>query len=198
MSDNSSVGIVTHFMIVKPIKWQDLQPIFEKEAATKLNNYKALKNKYDGMRKDYNLLKSLKNGETGLGWNESTGQLDCSDEWWDRKIKENPYVKAIRKKQPSLELQLAWEQIFGDAVASGINCVAPSMDHTTLNDILIVNINDENPATGDNVETGDDTFFASQYPQHSSHLDLGNEDGGYYSDLMHYARDVFSPNNTGV
>lgn len=28
-------------------------------------------------------------------------------------------------------------------------------------------------------------------------MGLGNEDGGYYSDLMHYARDVFSPNNTG-
>ncbi|CAH1435318.1 unnamed protein product [Lactuca virosa] len=71
------------------------------------------------------------------------------------------------------------------------------MDHTTLNGMPNVNIDDENPATGDNVETGDDTFFSSQYPQHSSHLGLGNEDGGYYSDLMHYARDVFSPNNIG-
>ena len=50
-----------------PIKWQDLQPVFEKAANNKLNSYKALKNKYDGMRKEYGLWKSLKIGETGLG-----------------------------------------------------------------------------------------------------------------------------------
>ncbi|KAL4557387.1 hypothetical protein LXL04_035563 [Taraxacum kok-saghyz] len=72
----------------QPIRWQDLQEPFEKEDNTKLNNYKALKNKYDAMRKDYNLWKSLKHGETGLGWIESTKQLNCSDEWWDKKTKD--------------------------------------------------------------------------------------------------------------
>nr|GEX99887.1 myb/SANT-like domain-containing protein [Tanacetum cinerariifolium] len=40
------------------------------------------------MKRDYNLWKSLKNGETGLGWNASAQKLDCADEWWKMKIKE--------------------------------------------------------------------------------------------------------------
>lgn len=55
-----------------PIKWQDLQLVFEKDVNINLNNYKALKNKYDGMRKDYNVQKSLKIEETDQSWNEST------------------------------------------------------------------------------------------------------------------------------
>lgn len=39
------------------------------------------------MKKDYRLSKFLKRGETGLGWNPSTGKLDCSDEWWEKKFK---------------------------------------------------------------------------------------------------------------
>lgn len=31
--------------------------------------------------------KILKTGETGLGWNPTTRKLDCSGEWWDRKLK---------------------------------------------------------------------------------------------------------------
>lgn len=72
---------------ISPIKWKDLQSIFEKDAHTTLNNYKKLKNKYDGMRKDYNLCKLLTIGETGLGWNESTQILNCFDEWWDKKLR---------------------------------------------------------------------------------------------------------------
>ncbi|CAH1435785.1 unnamed protein product [Lactuca virosa] len=187
-----------------PIKWQHLQPIFDKDANTKLNNYKVLKNKYDGMRKDYNLWKSLKIRETGLGWNESTRQLNCPDEWWDKKIKENPNVKGIRKKQPSLELQEAWDQIFGDAVASGADCVAPSMDPSTLNAMPHVIIDDENPTMGDDVATNDhvpandDTFFSSQNIRHSSHLDnLEEENAAFYSNFMNWAGGVLSPNNTG-
>nr|GEX78040.1 hypothetical protein [Tanacetum cinerariifolium] len=40
------------------------------------------------MKRDYNLWKSLKNGETGLGWNAIVQKLDCADEWWKIKIKE--------------------------------------------------------------------------------------------------------------
>ncbi|KAL4577921.1 hypothetical protein LXL04_014036 [Taraxacum kok-saghyz] len=188
----------------QPIRWQDLQEPFEKEDDTKLNNYKALKNKYDAMRKDYNLWKSLKHGETGLGWVESTKQLNCSDEWWDKKIKENPNVKGFRKKQPSFELQQGCDQIFGDAVASGTDCVAPSMDPIPSNNMNTVILDEDDIMAGDNVATHDDvptddgTFFSSQYPQHCSNLkNIGNEEQVYYSNLMSFANDVFSPNNVG-
>lgn len=38
-----------------------------------------------------------------------------------------------KKKQPSLELPEAWGQISRDAVASDADCVAPSMDPSSIN-----------------------------------------------------------------
>nr|KAJ0202120.1 hypothetical protein LSAT_V11C600328580 [Lactuca sativa] len=89
------------------------------------------------MQKGYNLWKSLKIGEISLGWNESTWQLNCPDEWRDKKIK----------------LQEAWDQIFRDVVVSGADYVAPSMDPNTLNAMPHVLIDDENPTMGDDVAT---------------------------------------------
>ncbi|KAI3708002.1 hypothetical protein L2E82_36991 [Cichorium intybus] len=69
------------------------------------------------------------------------------------------------------------------------------MDPSTFSDgdMHHVNINDENPTTGDE----DATFFSSQCPQDSPHLEnLENEDGTYYSNLMNFASDVLSPNNS--
>ncbi|CAH1442977.1 unnamed protein product [Lactuca virosa] len=156
------------------------------------------------MRKDYNLWTSLKIGEIGLGWNESTRQLKCSDEWWNKKIKENPNLKGIPKKQHSLELQEAWDHIFGDAVASGADCMAPSMYSSTLNTTPHVIIDDENPttcddvATGDHVQTGDATFFSSQNLQLFDHVDnLEEENAAFYSNFINWVGDVLSPNNTG-
>ncbi|XP_076956673.1 L10-interacting MYB domain-containing protein-like [Bidens hawaiensis] len=139
-------------------KWVSLQPAFEKVINQKFVSDKALKNKYDGMRKEYNLWKSLKNGETVLGWNESTRQLNCCDEWWSRKIKENSKVIAIQNNQPSAQLQEEWDQLFGDAVASGENCVAPSMDPTTFSEVHIENLEDNN-VDGENLETQENNFF---------------------------------------
>ncbi|KAI3761995.1 hypothetical protein L1987_52418 [Smallanthus sonchifolius] len=76
---------------------------------------KAFRSKYDVMKAMYNLWKLLKHGETGLPWDESRRKLDCSDDRWEKKIKENPDFKRI-KKQPSRELQEAWDQLFVNVV----------------------------------------------------------------------------------
>ncbi|GKD55146.1 hypothetical protein Tco_1288533 [Tanacetum coccineum] len=81
--------------------------------------------------------------ETGLGWDASTGTLNYTDEWWDKKIKENDKVKRIRKKQPSIELQEAWYQLFGDAVATGVDVVGPLVNASAFNDTNHVNVEDE-------------------------------------------------------
>nr|KAJ0193638.1 hypothetical protein LSAT_V11C800434550 [Lactuca sativa] len=47
--------------------------------------------------KDYNLWKLLKTSETCLCWNESTRQLNCSDDWWDKKRKTR-MLKKFEKK----------------------------------------------------------------------------------------------------
>ncbi|CAH1452826.1 unnamed protein product [Lactuca virosa] len=100
------------------------------------------------------------------------------------------------EKQPSLELQEAYDQIFGDTVASGADCVAPSMDPSTLNAMPHVIIDDV--ATNDHVPASDDTFFSSQNLRHSSHLDnLDEENAAFYSNFMNWVGGVLSPNNIG-
>ncbi|XP_071712117.1 L10-interacting MYB domain-containing protein-like [Rutidosis leptorrhynchoides] len=165
-----------------PFKWVSLQPEFERAIKHKFNSKCALKNKYDSMRKDYNLWKSLKNGETGLGWNESTKQLNCSNEWWKTKTTENSKYAAIRRNQPSAQLQDEWDQLFGDVVASGSNCVAPSMDSSTINDVHVENLVDDDV---------DMVFDANDYQVNNdtpSNLeDLETEDPNFYSNLLNEA-----------
>ncbi|KAI3687205.1 hypothetical protein L1987_80899 [Smallanthus sonchifolius] len=115
-----------------PFKWADHQLEFEKVSYHKFNSVTAFRSKYDAMRTGYNLWKSLKGGETILRWDESTGTLDCSDDWWEKKIKENPDFKRIRKKQPSRELQDAWDQLFANVVASAIDL--NKSNHVNLED----------------------------------------------------------------
>ncbi|GKD09393.1 Myb/SANT-like domain-containing protein [Tanacetum coccineum] len=124
----------------KAYLWSQLQPEYEKIHNHKFNSKQALKSKYDSMRKQYTLWKQLKHGETGLGWNASTGALACSNDWWDRKIKENPNVSGFRTKQPSKELQEAWEQLFGGLLAGESVVVGLGMDQDTSSEIPNVNL----------------------------------------------------------
>ena len=52
-----------------------------------LSNSNTCKNKYDTMRKDWRHWKSLKQSETGIGWDPKSGKIDATNEWWQRKIK---------------------------------------------------------------------------------------------------------------
>ncbi|KAI3821822.1 hypothetical protein L1987_09395 [Smallanthus sonchifolius] len=128
-----------------PFKWADHQLEFEKVSYHKFNSVTAFRSKYDAMRARYNLWKSLKDGETGLRWNESTGELDCSDDWWENKIKENPDFKRIRKKQPPRELQEAWDQLFANVVANVVDLnKSNEVDHVNLED---EDVEDDDEAT---------------------------------------------------
>nr|XP_043638520.1 uncharacterized protein LOC122609555 [Erigeron canadensis] len=175
-----------------PFKWVTLQPEFEKMINRKFPSDKALKNKYDGMRKEYNLWKSLKHGETGLGWNESTGQLDCDDEWWAKKIQENQKYEGIQNNQPSKQLQEEWDLLYGDAVASGENCVAPSMDPTTFTGVHVEILDDENVEGGDNEDA---------YQVYNETLErLEKQEAGFYGTFMKKViqDDASAPSPSGV
>ena len=69
-----------------PFNWNEIQSEFEKSVKTKVSSYRVLKNNYYDQRKEYNLCTSLKHGATGLGWDAVTGTLNCSDDWWDKKM----------------------------------------------------------------------------------------------------------------
>ncbi|KAL4568308.1 hypothetical protein LXL04_023917 [Taraxacum kok-saghyz] len=109
------------------LRWREIEDLFA-EKIGKRWPVKSLKNKYDAMKKDWGLWKFLKTGETGLGWNSTTGKLYCSDEWWDKKLKEKPDAKKFRNKGVLPIVEEKWDHLFGDAVATGKACVAPSLD----------------------------------------------------------------------
>ncbi|PWA42784.1 myb/SANT-like domain-containing protein [Artemisia annua] len=174
--------------------WNEIQAEFEKISNTKVYSFRVLKNKYDDQRKDYNLWTSLKNGATGLGWDASTGTLNCSDEWWEIKQTENDKFKRLRKKQPSLELQECWYQLFGDKVATGVEVVAPSITRRTFvappvnpstsNDSHHVNLDaeDEDLEAENGLEDLDaenETFFSSFIDEVASeNVSTSNQIGG--------------------
>ncbi|KAI3821821.1 hypothetical protein L1987_09394 [Smallanthus sonchifolius] len=165
-----------------PFKWTALQLEFEKISHHKFNSIKSLKNKYAAMRKHYNLWKSLKNGENGL--------LDCPDDWWEKKIKENPEFKRIRKKQPSRELQEAWNQLFENV---GVES-APSVDPNTSSQLHDVNIeyvddDDSDSHNDDSDNDGDDDEHALR--------NMETEETASFSTFINEERqeeDVLAPN----
>ncbi|XP_058747077.1 uncharacterized protein LOC131620071 [Vicia villosa] len=62
------------------------------------------------------------------GWDPITGKLSCSNEWWDRKIKEKPEAKKFRNKSIDPSIEEYWNQLFDDSYASGEEVVAPSVN----------------------------------------------------------------------
>ncbi|KAJ1385594.1 Myb/SANT-like domain [Sesbania bispinosa] len=74
-------------------KWKDINQDFE--AIIKRNcKCNSLRNKYEFMKKDWRLWKFLKFNETGVGWDAATGKLSTSNEWWERKLKEEPKQRS--------------------------------------------------------------------------------------------------------
>ncbi|KAL4567082.1 hypothetical protein LXL04_022654 [Taraxacum kok-saghyz] len=76
-----------------------------------------------------------------VGWNATTGMLDCSNEWWERKLKEKPEAKKYRHKGVFPSVEEKWDQLFGDAVATGVGCVAPSLNPECVD--KVTNVEDQ-------------------------------------------------------
>ncbi|XP_076907397.1 uncharacterized protein LOC143563824 [Bidens hawaiensis] len=144
--------------------WANHKSELENICHHKFKTVSAFRNKYDAMRARYNLWKSLKNCETSLRWNQSAGKLDCSDDWWEKKIKENPDFKKLRRNQPSRELQEAWAQLFENIVGGGLEYVEPCVDLNKSNQVDHVNIDDEDDDDDDRIEDSlEHTLKSSQY-----------------------------------
>ncbi|CAH1428643.1 unnamed protein product [Lactuca virosa] len=62
------------------MRWKEIEDLFTERIGKRYHS-KSLKNKYDSMKKDWRIWKFLKTGEPDLGWNPTTGKLDCPDEW---------------------------------------------------------------------------------------------------------------------
>ncbi|GJZ54991.1 hypothetical protein Tco_0610184 [Tanacetum coccineum] len=92
------------------------------------------------------------------------------------------YREEPKKCGPSLELQEAWYQLFGDSVANGVEFVSSFIDQCTLNEVDRVNIEDEDDLlTGDNeyvLLTGDhvENLEAQKATFFSNFIDVFNKE----------------------
>ena len=65
-----------------------------------MNNNK-LKNKWDILKKDWQLWTNLLRNETDLGWDLVKQTITTRDEWWERKLKvqiSNLFILQCNKK----------------------------------------------------------------------------------------------------
>ncbi|PPS19173.1 hypothetical protein GOBAR_AA01392 [Gossypium barbadense] len=79
---------------------------------------------WDTLKKEWRLWRELLKDSTGIGWCPSKRTVDATEEWWAKKIQENPDFKGFKKKgiEPRLN-DLMW-QMFGGIVATGKNAWA--------------------------------------------------------------------------
>lgn len=85
---------------------------------------KQLKNKWDNLKKDWQLWKRLTSNDIGLGWNANRRTIEADDAWWEAKIKEIPLAAKFREK--GLLFADEMEILFGDVVVSGEYAWTPS------------------------------------------------------------------------
>ncbi|KAK2992060.1 hypothetical protein RJ640_016990 [Escallonia rubra] len=57
-----------------------------------------MKNHWDTLRRDWQNWDNLMHGESGLGWDPVRKTVDATDDWWERKIANNPNFAKFRYK----------------------------------------------------------------------------------------------------
>ncbi|KAG8366207.1 hypothetical protein BUALT_Bualt17G0052500 [Buddleja alternifolia] len=75
-----------------------------------------LKNRWDILKKEWGIWKTLLQGESGLGWNIEKGTIEQTPEWWERKLQEVPEAAKYRYHGPMLLEEQ--EMLFSDVVAT--------------------------------------------------------------------------------
>ncbi|KAK4430755.1 hypothetical protein Salat_0837200 [Sesamum alatum] len=95
--------------------------------------------------------------ETGIGWNPIKNSLDASDEWWEKKIKENGDYSKFRNKDLSL-IWFRYDKLFSDVAATGERVRAPSQTSKNEFDSRYEMLEDNGESNGpeeEQVEIGD-------------------------------------------
>lgn len=118
--------------------------------------YKQLKNKWTALRKDWHQWASLVGKETGLGWDPVKQTINASNEWWDKKMKENPDVGKFRTRGLRNVDQL--NILFKDNAVTGEGAWAPSQGFGVDVDNA-PGLEEEN----DNIMLEDDSEYAETY-----------------------------------
>ncbi|KAI9119424.1 hypothetical protein K1719_010099 [Acacia pycnantha] len=78
---------------------------------------KQLKNSYDCLKKEWRVWDKLFSKETGISYDSVNHKVLAEDEWWDRKVQENPDYAKYRYHGIKFAREL--EMVFKDGVLSG-------------------------------------------------------------------------------
>lgn len=103
--------------------WINLQEKFKSLAKRDLDS-KQLKNKWDNLKKDWQLWKKLIGKENDLGWNPIKNTIEASDDWWEAKLKEIP--TAIKFREKGLLLADEMSILFGYILPSDKEALTPA------------------------------------------------------------------------
>nr|KAJ0195358.1 hypothetical protein LSAT_V11C700374890 [Lactuca sativa] len=114
-------------------------------------------------------------GETGLGCHPTTGKLNCSDEWWDRKLKK-PDAKKYRQKGVYPLLKEKWDHLFDDVVTIGAGCVSPSLNLESVD--KSINVVDEIQN-----ENGWSDEAMREYSKYSRLESLDNQENSFWTNF---------------
>ncbi|XP_054802271.1 L10-interacting MYB domain-containing protein-like [Prosopis cineraria] len=103
--------------------WLSIISTFNEKTGQKYDRQQ-FKNKWDNMRKEWVLWDKLVSSETGLGWDYANNTVDASDDWWEKKILENPLYEKFRHKGLPFANELT--ELFQGTIANGPRAWAPS------------------------------------------------------------------------
>ncbi|KAG6717740.1 hypothetical protein I3842_04G115600 [Carya illinoinensis] len=110
----------THF---NKIGWRNVINKFSEKMGRQYS-YKQLKNKWDNLKKDWNIWMKLIGNETGLGWDPVKKTIDATEAWWAKKLQEIP--EAAKFQSVGLAHVAKMKILFNDITTTNEMAWAPS------------------------------------------------------------------------
>ncbi|KAJ6882210.1 L10-interacting MYB domain-containing protein [Populus alba x Populus x berolinensis] len=104
--------------------WKFVVKSFKDQTGLSLSKSQ-LKNKWDGIKKDWRVWKKLIT-KTGVGWSSELGTISATDEWWQSKIQEMRGAKKFRHVGIEPSLCAKYDIMFTNIVATGEYAWTPS------------------------------------------------------------------------
>ncbi|XP_054806174.1 L10-interacting MYB domain-containing protein-like [Prosopis cineraria] len=109
--------------------WKDIRAGFNEKSRRQYDKTQ-LKNKWDNLRKEWVLWDKLFGEEADLKWDNARNTVDAPDDWWAKKLLENPQYEKFRYKGLPFAQELT--TLFKSAPATGNLALAPAPSSGTL------------------------------------------------------------------